>query len=151
VINGTFFNPKHTDLIFEPALIRNQDYILNVASTKTLVLTRTTNSKWRSDPGPLKLRRIDTGGGQLRVNADKGGIVVAEVQADLDVHGVTVEATPNERSYQSTGRISVIGAGFNPEDNHLRFANGLRGHGVNYTTVEHSADLITLQLTAGSK
>jgi hypothetical protein len=150
-INGTNFNPKRTDLIFEPPLIRNQDYILNVATTSSLVLTRTTNSLWRSDPGPLKLRRIDTGGGQLRINPNEEGIVVAEVQADLDNHGVTVESTPNERSYQSTGRISVIGDGFNPTDNHFRFANGLRGHGVNYTTVEHSANMITMQLKAGSK
>ena len=70
-----------------------------------------------------------------KVNADGGGITVAEVQADLDVHGVPVESTPNERAYQSTGTITVIGEGFNPVDNHMRFANGLRGHGVNYTTV----------------
>jgi len=151
VINGTNFNPKRTDLIFDPPLMRNQDYILNVASKTMLVLTRTTGSKWRADPGPLKLRRIDTGGGQLRVNSDTGGLLVAEVQADLDVHGVTVESTPNERSYQSTGRISVIGTGFNAADNHMRFANGLRGHGVNYTTVEHSTDMLTLELKSGSK
>ena len=151
VINGTNFNPKRTDLIFDPPLIRNKDYLLNVATSKTLVLTRTTGSQWRSDPGPLKLRRIDTGGGQLRVNADAGGLTVAEVQADLDVHGVTVESTPNERSYQSTGRISVIGEGFNANDNHMRFANGLRGHGVNYTTVEHSESMLTLALAPGSK
>jgi hypothetical protein len=151
VINGTNFNAKRTDLIFDPPLIRNQDYILNVATTSTLVLTRTTNAVWRSDPGPLKLRRIDTGGGQLRINPNEEGILVAEVQADLDLHGVTVESTPNERSYQSTGKISVIGEGFNPTDNHFRFANGLRGHGVNYTTVEHSPTIITMQLTPGSK
>jgi len=151
IINGTNFNPKRTDLIFEPPLIRNQDYLLNVASKNTLVLTRTTDHMWRQDPGPLKLRRIDTGGGQLRVNPDNGGMLVAEVQADLDVHGVTVETTPNERSYQSTGRISVIGTGFNAEDNHMRFANGLRGHGVNYTTVEHTTTMLTLELKPGSK
>ena len=67
-INGTHFRNKKTELIFEPPLVRNQDYILNVASTKTLVLTRTTGHQWRGDPGPLKLRRIDTGGGQLRVS-----------------------------------------------------------------------------------
>ena len=32
VINGTNFNPKRTDLIFDPPLIRNQDYLLNVAT-----------------------------------------------------------------------------------------------------------------------
>jgi hypothetical protein len=148
-INGTHFRNKKTELIFEPPLVRNQDYILNVASTKTLVLTRTTGHQWRGDPGPLKLRRIDTGGGQLRVNADGGGIVVAEVQADLDTHGVTVESTPNERAYQSTGKISVIGTGFNPVDNHMRFANGLRGHGVNYTTIEHTENILMLELAKG--
>jgi hypothetical protein len=45
----------------------------------------------------------------------------------------------------------VIGTGFNAVDNHMRFANGLRGHGVNYTTVEHTTDMLTLELKSGSK
>ena len=83
------------------------------------------------------------------MNPDGGGITVAEVQADLDTHGVTVESTPNERAYQSTGKISVIGQGFNKVDNHMRFANGLRGHGVNYTTIDHTENLLMLELAKG--
>ena len=69
-----------------------------------MVLTRTTGTKWRDEPGPLKLRRINTGAGSLRIDPSFGGIVVAEVQADLGAHGVTVESTPDEKFYQSQGR-----------------------------------------------
>ena len=32
------------------------------------------------NPGPLKLKRIDTGAGALRIDAKFGGVTVAEVQ-----------------------------------------------------------------------
>ena len=35
---------------------------------------------------------VDTGGGPVKTNGDDG-VRVAEVQADLDLHGVTVETT----------------------------------------------------------
>ena len=47
-------------------------------------------SLWRSEPGPLRLRRINTGAGALRIDPKYGGIVIAEVQANLGAHGVTV-------------------------------------------------------------
>jgi hypothetical protein len=43
---------------------------------------------------------IISGAGALRVDPVYGGIVVAEVQANLGTHGVTVESTPDERFYQ---------------------------------------------------
>jgi hypothetical protein len=78
------------DLVFDPALERNKDYILSVKSDKTMVLTRMSSAKWSPEPGPLKLRRINTGAGALRVDPVYGGIVVAEVQANLDAHGKQV-------------------------------------------------------------
>jgi hypothetical protein len=49
------------DLLFEPPMERNKDYILSVKSDTSMVLTRMSSAKWRADPGPLKLRRINTG------------------------------------------------------------------------------------------
>jgi len=151
VINGTNFREKNMDLVFDPALERNKDYILSVKSDKTMVLTRMTSAKWREEPGPLKLRRINTGAGMLRVDPVYGGVVVAEVQANLGTHGVTVESTPDERFYQNTGELVILGKGFNETHNTLRFANGIRGKGVNYTTVEHTKELLRMKLASGSK
>jgi len=151
VITGTNFVEKEIELLFDPPLESMKDYILSVKNSTTMVLTRMSASKWRSEPGPLKLRRINTGAGALRVDPKYGGIVVAEVQANLGAHGVTVESTPDERFYQNTGELVIIGTGFNATHNTLRFANGLRGKGVNYTTVEHNTELIRMKLSSGSK
>jgi len=77
VINGTNFREKAMELVFEPPLERNKDYILSVKSEKTMVLTRMSSAKWAPEPGPLKLRRVNTGAGALRVDPVYGGIVVA--------------------------------------------------------------------------
>lgn len=68
VINGTNFREKGLRMVFEPPLEMNKDYIVSVKSETMMVLTRASSSQWRSEPGPLKLRRIDTGGGFLRVD-----------------------------------------------------------------------------------
>ena len=151
VITGTNFVEKEIELLFEPPLESMKDYILSVKNATTMVLTRMSAAKWRSEPGPLKLRRINTGAGALRVDPKYGGIVVAEVQANLGTHGVTVESTPDERFYQNTGELVILGTGFNDTHNTLRFANGIRGKGVNYTTVEHTKELIRMKLEGGSK
>jgi len=151
VIQGTNFVEKDIELLFDPPLERNKDYILSVKNATTMILTRMSAARWRSEPGPLKLRRINTGAGALRVDPKYGGIVIAEVQANLGAHGVTVESTPDERFYQNTGELVVLGTGFNESHNTLRFANGIRGKGVNYTTVAHTKDQIRMQLASGSK
>ena len=70
-INGTAFRAKTMSLTFEPPLVRDEDYFLNVRSPTHMQLTLMTGHKWRKDgdPGPLKLRRIDTGAGALRIDA----------------------------------------------------------------------------------
>eukprot|EP00616_Rhizochromulina_sp_CCMP1243_P005762 CAMPEP_0118978400 /NCGR_PEP_ID=MMETSP1173-20130426/23555_1 /TAXON_ID=1034831 /ORGANISM="Rhizochromulina marina cf, Strain CCMP1243" /LENGTH=890 /DNA_ID=CAMNT_0006928593 /DNA_START=33 /DNA_END=2701 /DNA_ORIENTATION=+ len=153
VINGTNFRGKGLSLRFDPPLHPDDDYIANVVSSTKMVLTRRTGTSWRStaDPGPLKLTHINTGGGLLKIDPSYGGVTVAEVQADLGAHSITVEDTPEERFYQSSGRLSIIGSGFSPENNVLRFANSLRGKGVNYTTVRHTENELSLQLNKGSK
>ena len=84
-INGTGFKAKSTQLVFDPPLVKDVDYLLNTRSSTMMQLTLRTGRKWRSDgqPGPLKLRRINTGAGFLRIDAKYGGVTVAEVQVDL--------------------------------------------------------------------
>jgi hypothetical protein len=151
VINGTNFREKSMEIIFDPPMERNKDYIMSVKNENSMVLTRMTGAKWRDEPGPLKLKRINTGAGAIRVDPTYGGITVAEVQANLGAHGVTVESTPQEKFYQSRGEVIILGEGFNTTSNTLRFANSLRGKGVNYTAVEHTSTQLRLSLTRGSK
>lgn len=67
---------------------------------------------WAPEPGPLKLVAVNTGAGRLMLNPDDGGVVIAEVQADLDGHGVTVENHESLDIYQSTKSIKIAGSGF---------------------------------------
>jgi hypothetical protein len=156
-INGTGFKAKSTQLVFDPPLVKDVDYLLNTRSSTMMQLTLRTGRKWRSDgqPGPLKLRRINTGAGFLRIDAKYGGVTVAEVQVDLGAHGVRVETTAAEqRVYQSTPRLTVTGSGFNdsaPGLNTLKWGNSLRGKGINYTIAEVSGTALQLDLGEGSK
>ena len=47
-----------------PELVKDKDYIVNVKSSTHMVLTRTSSGSWRPEPGPLKLKRINTGAGE---------------------------------------------------------------------------------------
>ena len=65
---------------------------MHILSTKQISLRKQYQHKWSSDgPGPLKLIAIDTGGGRLGLDVETGGRTIAEVQADREGHGVTVE------------------------------------------------------------
>jgi len=155
-INGTGFRAKDLKLVFDPPLTRDEDYILSVKSPTCVILNLKTGKKWRSDgePGPLKLRRIDTGAGQLRVDAKYGGVTVAEVQVDLGPHGVTVESTPEQKVYQSFSKVvKVEGKSFNstPSLNTLKWGNSLRGKGLNYTITSATSTHLSLQLTPASQ
>eukprot|EP00632_Arachnochrysis_sp_CCMP2950_P012529 CAMPEP_0185693838 /NCGR_PEP_ID=MMETSP1164-20130828/3499_1 /TAXON_ID=1104430 /ORGANISM="Chrysoreinhardia sp, Strain CCMP2950" /LENGTH=914 /DNA_ID=CAMNT_0028360647 /DNA_START=66 /DNA_END=2810 /DNA_ORIENTATION=+ len=153
-INGTGFREKSVQLTFDPPLERDVDYVLQVKSKTFMQLTRKTGKKWRSDgePGPLKLRRIDTGAGPLRIDAKYGGVTVAEVQVDLGAHGVTVETTQTQYAYQSQASLSIQGDGFNTTAayNTLKWGNSLRGKGLNYTIVGAQDTRLDLKLTPGS-
>ena len=103
-----------------------------------------TGRKWRNEPGPLKLRRIDVGGGALRIDPKYGGVTVAEVQADLGGHGVTVDSTSADQFvYQSTKHLTVKGSGFDHVKTEegfgppkFRWFSGIKGRGQNYTAIE---------------
>ena len=165
LINGTGFRAKSMTLVFDPPIQSGVDYIMQPRSEGAVQLTLKSGKSWRPDgePGPLKLKRINTGAGDLPIDAKYGGVIVAEVQANLGAHGVTVETTAEEKLYQSQGELTVLGTGFNtsrlagapglPNPNTLRWANGLKGRGVNYTVVEASGDgtQLNLRLVPGSK
>ena len=156
-VNGTNFRSKETTFVFDPPLYRDVDYVMEVLSSEVALLTLKTGRKWRSDgePGPLKIKRLNTGGGDLRIDAKFGGVTVAEVQADLGAHGVTVETTSDKRLYQSSKTLTILGNGFNDTGvkgaNTLRWANSLRGKGVNYTVVNAEKNQLDLELAEGSK
>jgi len=163
LINGTNFREGTMSLVFDPPLIKDVDYVLAVRSPTCMQLALRTGRRWRSDgePGPLKLRRIDSGAGPLRIDPKYGGVIVAEVQADLGGHGVTVNANEAKIIYQTDPSLVVTGSGFahvkevgtdnapfgNPR---LRFGNGLLGRGVNYSISEFDDHRLELVLKPGS-
>ena len=159
LINGTGFRDGTTSLTFDPPLVRDVDYALAVRSPTVLQLALKTGRSWRSDgePGPLRLRRIDSGAGALRIDPKFGGVIVAEVQVDLGGHGVTAVANPDLLLYQNAPSISIKGEGFahaltiegfGPP--RMRWGNGLLGRGVNYTTSEFDDNHVELVLKPGS-
>lgn len=153
IINGTGFRPDATRLGFDPSLKQGVDYRLLVKSATCLQLSLRMGKQWRSEPGPLKLKFIDTGGGWLRIDAQEGGALVAEVQANLGgAHGVTIDTTVLP-IYQSQQYLTLSGSGFseNMWKNSIRWANGLRGKSINYTITGASESALILKLTPGSK
>ncbi|KAH8079496.1 hypothetical protein JL720_9237 [Aureococcus anophagefferens] len=138
LINGTGFRDG-MKLTFDPPLVENVDYATNVRSGTAIQVLLKTGRKWRGEPGPLKLRRIDVGGGALRVDPKYGGVTVAEVQADLGGHGVYAEPTGESQFvYQSAKSIK------------LRWGNGIKGRGVNYTTASFDENGVVLERLPGS-
>jgi len=153
-LNGTgFIGAKKIDLYFDPPLYKEIYYELVTPfplTTNVLSLRLRHGYKWREEPGPLALVGIDTGGGPVKLNGDEG-IRVAEVQADLDLHGVTVETTAdNQFLYSDDPNLIITGKGFSTSGNTLRFSNGIVGKGVNFTAIANSESSISLRLEPGS-
>jgi hypothetical protein len=147
-INGTgFIGAKKVDLYFNPPLYLDIGYIVVSPfplSREQLVLRLRHNYNWRETPGPLYVVGVDTGGGPVKLNDDVG-IQVADVQEDLELHDISVLATATEQLiYHDEPSVYIKGTGFNPKGNTLRFANGLLGKAVNYTTKSTTSELITL-------
>ena len=153
-INGTgFMGSKKIDLFFKPPLYVEVGYeiVSKFPLTKDqLVLRLRHGYKWRETPGPLLLVGLDSGGGPVKLNEGEG-IQIADVQADLDAHGVTVLATATEQLiYNDEPKVFIKGSGFNPQGNTLRFSNGLLGKAVNYTVKANTPELLTLSLVPTS-
>ena len=87
---------------------------------------------------PLRLRRIDSGAGALRIDPRRG-VTVAEVQVDLGRPRRAGSANPTkpvpERAPRSRSRAPGCPrrAGRQLRPAETRWANGLLGRGVNYT------------------
>lgn len=154
VVNGTNFNLKETALFFDPPLNEGTVIQKKILSSTQIVITKIYKMEepnvWVPEPGPLKVVGVNTGGGILVPNSKEGGVIVAEVQADLEGHGITVDSHEALDIYQSTSKVKVTGDGFK-DGVKVRFANALRGGGTNFTITETQPDSITLELKEGSK
>jgi hypothetical protein len=153
-INGTgFLGAKKVDFYFKPPLVKEvayEDVTPYPLARDQIVLRLRHGYKWREEPGPLAIIGVDTGGGAVKQDSDEG-VKVAEVQENLDFHGVTVDPTASTQLlYADDANLIISGSGFNPVGNTLRFANGILGQGVNFTTVISSETSITLRLVPGS-
>jgi len=153
-VNGTGFQgAKKVDFYFKPPLLNEIAYevVTPFPVGRDLVQLRLRHGyKWRDEPGELRIVGVDTGGGPVKLNGD-AGVLVANVQSDLESHMVTVDDTSEEQAiYYDQPEIIIRGHGFNPDGTKLRFSNGLMGAGVNYTTVSVTEDKIKLRLQAGS-
>lgn len=151
-INGTgFIGSKEVDFYFKPPLVKEVAYedVTPYPLVKDEIILRLRHGyTWRDEPGPLFVIGVDTGGGPVKVSGDDG-VVVSEVQANLDLHGVSVDAS-DQLLYADDANVLISGEGFNPVGNTLRWANGLLGNGVNYTTVSTSETSIAIRLVPGS-
>ena len=94
-INGTgFVGMKKVDLFFSPPLFKELAYEIVSRfplERDEIVLRIRHNYAWREEPGSLSVVGIDTGGGPVKLNGAEG-IRVAEVVANLEQHGVTIQA-----------------------------------------------------------
>ena len=68
-----------------------------------------------------------------------------------DFHGITVETSaPQQLIYHDEPTVMITGTGFNTQGNTLRWANGILGNGVDYTTIATSETSIFLRIVPGS-
>merc|ERR1719487_446319 len=166
-INGTGFGgAKDVNLYFSPPLYKEIEYEV-VDFTSTMITLRlrhgfswagahtTTEGADDDEAGsPLPLNLfvvgVDSGGGPVKLGEGGRGVQVATVVNDLESHSVTVKDSEEQYIYANTPSLTIYGSGFNPESTSLRFANGLLGNGVNYTTTSITESSITLSLTRGS-
>ena len=104
-INGTgFAGAKDVSFYFDPPLYKAVGYeiVTKFPTQKDQIVLRLRHGyKWREEPGPLSIIGVDCGGGPVKLNGEDG-VRVAEVQADLDLHGVTVESTAKDQVSAST-------------------------------------------------
>ena len=153
-INGTgFIGAKKVDLYFQPPLVKEVAYedVTPYPLTKNQIVLRLRHGySWRETPGPLVVIGVDTGGGPVKVEGDVGA-KVADVHDNHDLHEVMVNPTAETQLiYHDQPDITITGQGFNPIGNVLRWANGLIGNNVNYTTISTTENSIKLRLVPGS-
>ena len=159
-INATgLIGASQVALNFVPPLYVNISYSL-VSSfplqDDQLILRLLDSQEWRQNPGLLKLTSIDIGGGLANTSTtDKDGVIVAQVNADLNTdlntNSVTVHSSATRQLiYHDEPRIKIWGSGFSNSGNSIRFSNGILGRSTNYTITGVSKSLMTLRLIAPS-
>eukprot|EP00752_Nemacystus_decipiens_P008401 g7511.t1 len=148
MVNGTNFDAKSTVLYFSPPLLAGSDIDIFVKSSNLVwvsLVQKADRTKWADEPGPLKLVAIDTGAGRMLLREDLGGVTIAEMQADMKGHDISVENHEEVSMYQSTKVLTISGSGFNPEGTNFRFGNNF-----NYS-VEVTPESATFTLDEGNK
>lgn len=153
-INGTgFVGAKKVDFYFKPPLVKEvayEDVSPYPLQKDEVILRLRHNYNWRDVAGELSVVGIDTGGGPVKLNGDDG-VVVANVEKNLDAHAVRVDATVDTQNlYADDPTLVISGSNFNEIGNNLRFSNGILGNNVNYTTVSTTDEKITVRLVPGS-
>ena len=126
-INGTgFIGAKRVDFYFKPPLVKEvayEDVSRYPLAKDTIVLRLRHNYNWRDTAGPLTIVGIDTGGGPVKLNGDEG-VLVANVEKNLDAHAVRVDATVDQQHlYADEPNLFISGSNFNEVGNLLRFSN----------------------------
>ena len=153
-ISGSgFMGSKEVEFYFDPPVLQEIAYevVTPFPLQKDSIELRLRHGfQWRDEPGELRLVGVDTGGGPVKLNDDKG-ILVANVRSDLESHNVVVEDTADDQKvYWDHPEVVIQGRGFNPDGCTLRFSNGIMGEGVNYTTMSITETSIRLRLASGS-
>eukprot|EP01034_Spumella_vulgaris_P024937 gene24937-31335_t len=144
---------KKVDFYFSPPLVKEVSYedvtrYPLVSDQVTLRLRH--NYRWRDTEGPMVIVGVDTGGGPVKINGDEG-IQIATLVTPAQPNRIVVYPTcSSQRVYNDELNLYIAGENFNQIGNTLRFANGILGNGVNYTTVATTNSMIFLRLTPGS-
>eukprot|EP01040_Poterioochromonas_malhamensis_P000591 gene591-631_t len=153
-INGTgFIGSKAVNFYFQPPLVKEVAYedVTKYPLQKDQIVLRLRHGyTWREEEGPLSVIGVDTGGGPVKVRGDEG-VVIGNVVENHELHQITVDSTVDQQLiYADEPNLVITGSGFNPVGNTLRFANGLLGGGLNFTTVSSSDSSISIRLVPGS-
>ncbi len=111
-----FTGAKKVDIYFDPPLLKKIAYEVVSQfplSGPEVVLRLRHGYKWRDEVGTLNVIGVDTGGGPVKLNGDVG-VVVAEVQGDLEAHAITVADTSESQIiYHDDPIVKITGTGFN--------------------------------------
>lgn len=153
IISNGCVGARKVSLYFDPPLLKDVDYedVTPYPLEKDEIVLHLRNGrKWRERAGLLKIVAINTGAGAVKVNGEDG-VIVADVQPNVDLNSVYVESTARQQLiYTDESTLHIEGRGFNPTNNTLLWANGLVGNGVNYTITSSTDSHLVLRLAPGS-
>jgi hypothetical protein len=139
-----FYPPLKNGIVYE-------DISQYPLENNEVVLRLKVGQSWRKDPGLLLVLSVDTGGGIVKQNGENG-VSVALVQVSWNPSYVSVDDTAKRQMlYTTDTELIISGSGFNTAGTTLKFANGLLGNGVNYTTIIFNTTTMMLRLVPGGR